>query len=279
MKRRTALGLMASAPFVASHGERALAQQQLSLDPTDPDDLYLIHRKINYTFDEDPVLWYIEAVRYGLVDGKFTPFWNMHVGFLFTVESTGKFDFKAQQLSTIFYSALDSGDLLENFKNPLTGATVPVRQPGLIRSEIRFDKTGQVRKERNIPGATVTANEDIGPAWIIGDDVWVHGDTRLRAEPKDPGGRLLQVNDWSTYHGSLKEVADPEVLCAQATMNFNDINTWPAWLNMGDQPGNYVSRGFGRKLRSADGMPPQWLRFMRDRFPEESRDPIGAIQG
>jgi hypothetical protein len=279
MKRRTALGLMAAAPFVASRSEQAFGATQLSLDPANPDDLYLINRKVNYTYDEEPVFWYIEAVRYGLVDSKFMPFWNMHVAFLFTVESTGEFEYGTNQLSAIFYSDLQTGDLLETFKNPITGASVPVRQPGLIRSNSRFDKTGQIRAERKIPGATVTSKEDIGPAWIIGDDVWVNADTRLRAEPKEPGGRLLQVNDWSTYHASLKEVANPDVLCAAATMNFNDINTWPAWLNMGDQPGNYVSRGFGRKLRSADGMPPQWLRFMGELYPTESKDLVGAIEG
>ncbi len=62
-------------------------------------------------------------------------------------------------------------------------------------------------------------------------------------------------------------------------MNFNDINTWPAWLEMGDQPGNYVSRGHGRKLHSGEGMPAQWLRFMNEKYPEESRDLVGAIAG
>ncbi len=279
MKRRTALGLMAAAPFVSGCGEQADGQRQLTLDPTDPDDLYLIHRKVNYTYDDQPVFWYIEAVRYGLVDSRFTPFWNMHVAFLFTVESTGEFDFQTNQMSAIFYSDLTTGDLLETFNNPFTGAATPVRQPGLIRSSTRFDKTHQMRAEREVPGATVTSGTDIGPAWIIGDDVWVHGDTWFRAEPDGEEGRLVQVNDWSTYHASLKEVADPAVTNAAATMNFNDINTWPNWLDMGDHPGNYVSRGFGRKLRSGAGMPPQWLRFMGELYPEESRDLVGAIEG
>ena len=280
MKRRTALGLMAAAPFVSSCSREVNGQQQLSLDPSNPDDLYLIHRKLNYTYDENPVFWYIEAVRYGLVDSKFTPFWNMHVGFLFTVDSLGEFDFRTNQLSAIFYSDLETGDLLDTFNNPFTGASIPVRQPGLIRSQSRFDKFRQVREEREIPGATVTTATDIGPAWINGDDVWVHGDTGFRAEPDESSDRrLIQVNDWSTYHGSLKEVADPSVASAQATMNFNDVNTWPDWLQMGDRPGNYVSRGVGRKLRSGEGMPPQWLRFRAERFPEESRDLAGAIEG
>ena len=63
------------------------------------------------------------------------------------------------------------------------------------------------------------------------------------------------------------------------SMNFNDINTWPGWLEMGDQPGNYVSRGFGRKLSGGEGMPVAWRQFMQALYPEESRDLVGAIAG
>jgi hypothetical protein len=281
MKRRTALGLMASAPLAPGllASTSAVGASALSLNPQDPDDLYLIHRKINYTYDDQPVFWFIEAVRYGLVDSAFIPFWNMHVGFLFTVHSTGEFDFETKQLSAIFYTDPATGKLLESFDNPLTGEKIPVRQPGLIRSSGHFDKTRHVRELRKVPGSRVTMGTDIGPAWIIGDDVWVHGDTWFRAEPTGDEGRLTQVNDWSTYHGSLTEVADPDVTCAAATMNFNDINTWPSWLNMGDRPGNYVSRGVGRKTNSGAGMPPQWQRIMKDLYPEEFKDLVGAIAG
>lgn len=279
MKRRTALGLMASATIAPNLAMPAARPKNLSLDPSNPDDLYLINRKVNYTYDDRPVFWYIEAVRYGLVDSAFTPFWKMHVGFLFNVTSTGEFEFETKQLSAIFYADLESGELLETFKNPITGASTPVRQPGVIRGGSRFDKTKQIRESRERPGATVTAGTDIGPAWIIGDDVWVHADTWIRAEPTGAEGQLLQVNDWSTYHASLADVADPSVASAPATMNFNDINTWPSWLGMGDQPGNYVSRGFGRKLHSGEGMPPSWLRFMNDLYPQESKDLVAAIDG
>ena len=132
------------------------------------------------------------------------------------------------------------------------------------------------RAER--PGMTMSQYGDIGPAWIVGDDVWCRGDTGFRGEPTTSDGRLVQVNDWSTYHGSIAEVADPDVKSANATQAFNDINTWPGWLNMGDQPDNYVSRGFGRKSWSMNGMPPEWSAIMRDRYPREFADPRTCLK-
>ena len=92
-------------------------------------------------------------------------------------------------------------------------------------------------------------------------------------------GKLFQINDHSTYHGSLRDVADPDVKNAPATWSFNDLNTWPAWMEMGDNPGNYFSRGFGRKVFAIEDMPSTWHRFATDRFPEVMKDPRGALQG
>lgn len=105
------------------------------------------------------------------------------------------------------------------------------------------------------------------------------GDTGFRAEPTNNKGHLTQVNDWSTFHGSFSEVANPKVKSANATQNFNDINTWAEWLKMDGHPGNYVSRGFGVKLRSMDGMPSEWTAIMRDRYPRELADARGYILG
>ena len=279
MKRRTALGLIGAAPLMSVVPAGKQPRAAVALDPNDPDDLYLIHRKVNYSYDERPVYWFIEAVRYGLVESQFTPFWKMHVAFIFKLRDTGERAFEAKNLSGIFYSDLETGELLETFDNPYTGEKLSVRQPGVNRSTIQFDQHGQVRNPQSRPGARVSSGAAHGPAWIIGDDVWVNSDTWFRSEPTGEEGRLIQVNDWSTYHASLQDVADPDVASAPATMNFNDINTFPGWLNMGNRPGNYVSRGFGNKSHSVEGMPPAWRHAMKERYPDIADDPAGAIEG
>lgn len=284
MKRRTALGLIgtASMPIASSAlglGLRPAHANNHSkhLDPNSPEDLYTIFRKLNYTFDDRLVFWYIEAVRNGLVDSQFTPFWNMHVGFISSIKDLDENRYEVKTLRAIFYSDLGSGSLLETFDNPYTGEHVPVRQPQLRVATQTYNKAGidSVRSPR--PGMTMAEYGHIGPAWVIGDDVWCRGDTGFRAEPTGDEGRLLQVNDWETFHGSIREVSDPDVKSANATLTFNDINTWPGWLNMDHHPGNYVSRGFGRKNWSMDGMPDRWKRFMRAQHPDEYGDPRARI--
>ena len=279
MKRRAALGLMGLAPVLPPFWNTKPANADFQLDPTNAEDLHRIYRKVTYSYDDRVVYWYIQAVRMGLVNSAFIPFWEMHVGFIFQTESLSEFSFRNKTLSSIFYTDLETGKLLEVFKNPLTGEQISVRQPGLRRSESWYDLAKQVREPQETEGAKVSVGTDIGPAWIIGDDVWVYGDTSVRSEPIRHGGLLRQINDWSSYHASLKEVANPRVKSANATRNFVDINTWPAWLNMGDRPGNYVSRGIGRKSWSLGGMPARWQQLMEEHYPEVVRDIDGAITG
>lgn len=282
MKRRTALRLLGATPVamaspVAVHPAQA-DNHAKPLDPNNPDDLYVIHRKLNYTFDDRLVFWFIDAVRNGLVDTQFTPLWNMHVGFISSIKDIDQERFEVKTMSAIFYSDLETGELLEAFDNPYTGERIKVRQPSLGVSARTFNRKGMMPSRAPRPGMTMNEFGDIGPAWVTGDDVWCRGDTGFRAEPTGDEGRLLQVNDWTTFHGSMREVSDPSVQSAHATKTFNDINTWPGWLNMGDHPGNYVSRGFGRKSWSIDDMPDAWKQFMRDRYPKEYIDPRARIE-
>lgn len=279
MNRRHALNLLGAAPLVTAltpHGQ-AYADGHL-LNPSNPEDLYTIHRKLRYSFDERLVYWYINSVRYGLVDTQFTPLWNMHVGFLAIAEDEQD-GFRTNGLTAIFYTDLESGKLLETFTNPYTGEHISINQPGMRRATGRYNKEGSVRNRPERPGMTMTEFEGIGPAWVIGDDVWCRDDGGFRAEPTNGDLKLLHINDWTTYHGSISEVSDPDVTSANATQTFNDINTWPGWLNMGDFPGNYVSRGFGRKSWSMDGMPSDWRTIMQDLYPKEYADIKAYIAG
>ncbi len=281
MKRRDLLKSMAAPVILGtpaallSPGLSSAAASGL-LDPNKPDDIYVIHRKLNYRLDNGLVFWYIQAVRNGLVNSQFTPFWKMDVGFIASVRDIDDMRYEVKTMSGIFYTDLKTGKLIDSFDNPYTGERIPVRQPTLSVSTRTHNRTGlESRPPR--PGVDMKEYGDIGPAWVIGDDVWCQADTGFRIEANEERPSPTQVNDWFTYHGSISEVSDPEVNSAEATQNFNDINTWPAWLNMEDHPGNYVSRGFGRKVSSMTAMPESWQTIMKKQYPREFADPQARI--
>lgn len=287
MKRRTALSLLtgtagagALSGFPTIIGTTS-ARAATMLDPTKPEDLYTIHRKLNFTFDDRPVFWFIDAVRMGLKDYEFTPFWNMHVGMISKVRDIDDWTYESSFMSTIFYSDLETGKLLETWENPYTGQTREVQQPSVGRIKRTHGLTGVISEPRARAGSgAVSRDEQIGPAWVVNDDVWCNADLVVKAETPNNLDMTIHVNDWSTFHGSISEVSDPDVKSARATHTFNDINTFNhPWIGMKGVTANSVSRGFGRKSHSVEGMPAAWRGFMADHHPDILADIEGAIDG
>jgi hypothetical protein len=110
----------------------------------------------------------------------------------------------------------------------------------------------------------------------VGESALIEANHASGASFRPRRGRLIQVNDWSTYAGSLRSVSDSEIKNPPSMWIFNDINTWP---EMGDHPGNYVSRGTGHKAYSFDEMPSTWKLLMKEQHPQIASDPTGALKG
>lgn len=284
MKRRTllgALGGLASAGFPTIIGAKKARAAPL-LDPNKPEDLHVIHRKLNFTLDDRPVFWFIDAIRMGLKDYEFTPFWRMHVGIVYKVRTLGEYRYETNALVKIFYSDLETGKLLETWENPYTGQKRTVQQPTLGRSTQTRGLTGEEEQNRldRPENGPVTTNNRIGPASIVNDDVWCNGDLVVKSEKPNFLDMTIHVNDWSTYHGSISEVSDPDVKSASATHTFNDINTFNhPWIGMRGVTANSVSRGHGRKSHSVEGMPPAWRAFMADHHSDVLANIEDAIDG
>lgn len=292
MKRRTALGLIGggvigmSTPISAN--SKVKKPSRVPLNPASLEDLHFMQRKLAYTYDDRLVFWYIRAVRYGLRDGIFTPFWNMHVGYAFRIEDLEEYRFRSIAIGKIFYTDLKTGELLDYFDNPYTRERREVQQPKLVRLNRVHGLRGVERptaslSETNDDGprrGEITHNDDIGPAWIIGDDVWVNGDIVERRELPNDLGQLVQVNDWFTSHGSIRDLANPNLKSAPSTHTFNDINTFNTpWIGMDRIDASSVSRGFGRKCHSVQEMPDAWRRFMAESHADILADIRGAIDG
>jgi hypothetical protein len=107
----------------------------------------------------------------------------------------------------------------------------------------------------------------------------VRSDNSARIVPTDVTRQAFQVEDLSTYFGSLKDVANPAEKAIPAGQVFTDLLNFPGWLEMGDRNGHFFSRCFGRKVFSTGAMPQDWQRLMAEHYPEMLRDPLAALRG
>jgi len=278
MDRRTLLGAVGTAalavPFVSSQSPGAA----VTFDPGDPQDRLYILRKLAYAMDDSVTFWWMRSTRLGLMDSAFTPLWAQIAGMFFWTRDLPEGNaFEAQALIFAFAVDFETGQEISEIRNPYTGQMIRIKTFGgtePIRSifQAPSDKASDARPSP--PGYAMTRGETVQPVMIEGDDVWVRSDNIFRLEP-DAGtdNPLMQVNDWNTYHGSLKDIADPDIASAPATWTFNDINTWPGWMNMGTRSGNYVSRGAGRKVFDIKDMPSDWRQLMAQHHPDILKDP------
>lgn len=288
MDRRTFLGVLgaATAPSMALGSEVAMQMPPAhALDQKNPDHILLILRKLAHSLGNEPIFWWIRTTRYGLVDSAFTPLWGQNGGAIFVTQDTDIDDtYEAAVIIINFNIDPQTGEPIDTFRNPYTNENMELQAFGgtdPIRVTYRSRGGESEARPAAPPGYKITASRlPVGPALIEADDVWVRSDNVFRMEPTSPDrGRLIQVNDWSTYHGSLKDVTNPDIASAPATWAFNDINTWPSWMNMEDRPGNYLARGMGRKVFAIRDMPASWRRLMALHHPDILDDPAGALTG
>jgi hypothetical protein len=268
--RRQVLGGLASLACLARAGSAAaqppaLPNQGLAL------------RKLAFSMDTAPFYWWLRGTRYGLVDGEMTPFWDMHVGSLSMAKDLPGGKYEVSTIYVSFYTDVATGQFIQKFKNPFTGKTVPILYfpARLSRSIHAPDGTPETPPINVMKGLTSRWLQ--GPLWVENGQVFLRSDHVLRGV--DAGGKAVRVNDLSTYSGAAQDVLDPKILSVKAEQNFNDDNTWPAWLGMGNLPGTYFSRAFGRKIFDYAAMPPVWRSLMASHYPDIARNPARALAG
>jgi hypothetical protein len=282
IRRRTALGLLAAGTLGAAVAPAATTARASGpagrFDPSDPRHLATAFRKLAYSLDDSVTFWWMHGTRYGVVGSRSTPFWDMHVGAWFRTRDLGEDRYEVRVAFLNFYTPPGEEGLLEKFRNPYTGRTleVPYAPPRATTTTMGL-RGGSPFDAMKMPGMKTTVSSDVGPAHVNGDELTIRGDLILHAEPEEAGRRGLDVNDWSTYVGSLAAVQDPAQKNPPAQQMFNDILDFPAWLQMGDVAGTFFSRCYGRKVYGYDEMPQTWRRLFEGRFPDAAKNAAAVL--
>jgi hypothetical protein len=247
-------------------------------DPNNPDHVALAFRKLAWSMDDKLTFHWLHGTRYGVQGATTTAFWEMHVATWFVTRDLADGKYEVKSAGANFYTLPGTTQLLEKFKNPFTGETVdvPYNKPRLTTAV--YDRKGG-SPFGEIPGMKSTRTADIGPAWLQGEEVIVRGDLSLRAEPLEAGKRTFTVQDMSTWTGSVADIMSPKIKNPRSGHLFNDILDYPAWLKMGDQPGCYFSRCYGRKEYRYPDMPAVWRSLLESKFPEVAKDPGASLRG
>lgn len=243
---------------------------------TSSEELFAAYRKVRLAADEQPLFWWIKATKYGLVEDVLTPLYGMEIASIFKTVSRPNGRFAARSLEIVYSTDLETGELLEAWKNPYTGATMPVSHVPVGPNVLEYDLDGP-KLPTELPGARLETENVFGEAWAENGGFWIRDDNAALVTQLDGKGQPFRVYDWATYHAALADIENPAIASAPATVSFQAVSTWQRWMGMDDRPGNLVSRGSGQKVARYEELPERFRGFFEAQHPELAEDPVRAL--
>lgn len=274
MDRRHALALgLGAAALVAAPVRGALAKRML--DPNNAEDARLIYRKLRYRTDSGLLYSWVKGPYMAVIDGDLIPMYAINLGAISRVTQRADGGFDLIDLEISFRTDVNSGERLTNFRNPVTGDTVPVvvKPQGPNRLLVTRDNEVQIS---NLPNGT--KYEHTHPpvrAFALGNEIVLRDRSHSRVTA--PDGSVSMLNEVSTLSGPSAIVLDPSVPTVNARLQANDVRSWPSWLKMGDRAGHLALFGNGGKVSRFEDLPADWRKMLKDNFPDIAADPVVAL--
>jgi len=277
MQRRTLLAGLAGIAAGAIQSSRAQdGSLPTSLDPKNRAHLGLLQKKLIYSADDRPLIWWTRGKKYGSINGEITPLWTLNVLLFKAVTQNEDGSFDARSMEIVYKTGVETDALLQSWRNPYNGEVyeeVPLIMGPLTR---RFTTAGPISQSA-LPGADIKRSGTLGPAEIAGNDVWLWADAHVLVDRGERG--MFRAHDLSTYHGHVSDVLNPSIQSAPATMTVHIIQSWHPWMNMGDREGTLVTRIAGAKCFSVDDIHPRIRGLLRDHHPDIAKDFVARLAG
>ncbi len=259
--------------------EAGLAQQlpasTRSGDPDDPVDALTAYVKLGAALDDRLTIWWMDGLRYGVVDQRSELMYGMKVALFQRFFAQPDGTYKLAMFELTYYTDLESGELLEEYKNPYTGIVNRVQHVRLGPEIRQATASGSARPENDTNLSYFYTR--LGPPLVHGDYIWITTDVQAGIKFPSPKAPRIRLNHYLTLHGQNSAVKDQAVLSAPASLGFHNILTWEPWMRMGDHPGEMMSHAAGRKLERVDELPSDYLAMAHRVHPTYIADPLATL--
>ncbi len=234
-----------------------------TLDFSKPEDNLIGMIKMRGSLEAEDVPYWYRGTMYGVQPGK-TPiplvdFEGSEIDY-YERQPDGSFFAWAKTVS--FFRDTKTDELLETFENPITGETNDVK-PNTIN-------IGNAHYIYSVNGLKISIDpRPLGTEPIIqnylkwaelGDQVW------LEMSRPYPDGVPMAEHQMTS--GSLSELHDPDSPKVYTSGAPSFISPWPAWMNMGEQPGHVIWVGPSRKVDSIEDYPRRLIDLVEKHHPD-----------
>jgi hypothetical protein len=251
-----AAALRAGTAGAASPSAGQTASQNAARRAASPDPALLpmdargveLYMKLHASTADGEVPWYYTGRIYGIRDREAPRhLFNFEGTEIYWVRRTGEAEWTTTSSTLTFFRDPVTGRYLDEYANPFTGRTVPVK-PNVLRS-------GPGRFSRFSPRGYELSPEDMIP-WSVelqrnGGVLWLTSSRYLARAPQP----WLEVQ---TMLAQESDLADAKIARPATTFSSSYVAPWLRWLDMGDAPGHMLWHAAGRKLATNDELPPAY---------------------
>ena len=168
------------------------------------------------------------------------------------------------------YTKFDTDELIDTWKNPVTGEEREVWQfvGGPLSVEIGPDGviTGP---EATLKPKTMRI-EQFGDLVLVPSQSAFSFPSPMKPEgwPKEAGGPMYFWDSHYVFGAQAADILNRRVTSAPAFVQFQNLVSFHPWIGMGQKPGRTYGKAYGAKLASLDELPPQARANLERKTPE-----------
>jgi len=247
-RRNLLLGAAGSALYATLSGVSAApVQRSFSPDFSDPLEALRAHVKLVGTLETGTVYSFYRINIYAdLNAGNFVPLYTMNNLLIDKWQVTGENKFQMTKYEAGYYTAIDSYDVIKDYKHPVSGKATKIQNFIL----------GPVPRGYSPEGFTVMGyHPNPLPLEVMADRVFLATQSIESSPSFNDPSKTHYTNSFMTYSATLADMQNPELPSAPVHAQIQNKTEWQQWMEMGDQPGGTVARGFGGKVGGLDDLP------------------------
>jgi hypothetical protein len=267
-------GLLAGLGALALGSVQRPAWPLSGLDLSNRRDLLTALAKLRGATDDRLVMGYLVGTRYAVPKHRALPMMGILSATFSQYRRLGEDAFEARVLEVGYCTDLDTGKLLEKWKNPVTGKTVDVPLTRMGPSRLIVTADGLKVPKLSGEAAGLQLTHIFQPPVVVGDNIWVTEQINVDGPP---GPHPFVYNELTTYCGHKSELDDPTRATVPTQVQYQSLITYRPWMGFGDTPGHTLARGAGMRATRIEELPANYLELTRRIYPDVLKDPLGLL--
>jgi hypothetical protein len=275
VSRRSFIGLTGGAVASSVLGWPSAAFAR-GLDLTAAEDLLTAAVKMRGATDNSLALGWVAGYRYAVIDGRSIPMFGLLAGTYSRYRKLDSLAYEVRSFEVAFFTDMVSGELLETWKNPVTGKTVDVPTFQTPPAKYRITPEGLDLSEiKSMQG--MNPDHLFRPVQVNGEDVRLTEEIKIYAETAPAGAKPFRYTEVTTYQAKKPDIDNPALVTVPTSIKYQSLVSFDEWMGMDGIDGLHMGSGSGDRVARVEDFPGLYLELTERFYPDVLEDPLALL--